>query len=184
MPSFDECTSCGELLIEDYGAIRDDKCGRCVGAMRGNHGLLHGDVVGANMAVVENILPTRTNSAGDGSLRPVQHRTANIERIQDHGRQRGDRRYVRAAVSICGSLADGEGSREIGIVNLSNAGAKIQVERGSKDESALELSIPGIGTFHVKRIWMDGDNAGLEFADPPEEVERLITQYLSNELAC
>ena len=184
MPSIDECASCGELLLEDYGAIRDDKCGRCARAMRTSHDLLHGDVVAANNAIVENIDHTRTNSADNGPVQPKQHRKASTDRVEGCGNQRGDRRYVRAAVSICGSLADGEGSHEIGIVNLSKAGAMIQLERASKDQLALELSIPGIGTFHVKKVWMDGVNAGLEFAEPSEKVEQLITQYLSNELAC
>ncbi|MBI3451919.1 MAG: PilZ domain-containing protein [Rhodospirillales bacterium] len=74
-----------------------------------------------------------------------------------------------------GRLSSGVIESPCTVVNVSAGGAQVNIARKLETLSVATLAIEGVGAFHARVVWQQGDRTGLQFLDDVRRVsERLF----------
>ncbi len=149
MPTFEQCANCGELRVEHYGAVTEDKCVYC--------------------AAIERRGISKARAAFSTS--PQQEEPTGNADISDTEA----RRHIRIMTLISGHIDSDDGPYEFSMLDISKSGAKLRTAHRPANDT-LTLTFPNIGTLHANLAWRQGDIAGVSFVEPPEEVIAMIGQ--------
>jgi len=147
MPTFEQCANCGELRIEHYGAVTEDKCVACAATER--------------RALVKRSATVSPSPRQDDSI------------ALDDLFKPEKRRHVRIKTALSGQIEDRNSPHEFTILDVSKSGAKLQTTHNLPD-GPLTLDFPSAGTLHAMSAWRNGGEGGVTFIESPAEVAAVI----------
>lgn len=84
------------------------------------------------------------------------------------------RDHLRSAVLWSGEVIYGARTLSCRILNISAAGAKVQLDGDVPDGAKLRIACARFGEMPARVIWQSGDKLGLEFLEDPTRVLRAI----------
>ncbi len=80
------------------------------------------------------------------------------------------RRFRRKSVILASSLETARGTVQCVALDLSLGGARVRVQEKLETQDQVTLILAKFGRFPAQVVWRNAPEAGLQFADPPEEV--------------
>ena len=95
------------------------------------------------------------------------------------GQMEQRRRFRRIPVLWSGRLDRGEDETRCKILNMSPAGAKIQVEDIEPWHKRVRLLSHHFGELTGKVVWRDHDRIGIAFSDSPKRVYQVVEDLLA-----
>lgn len=143
MPTFEHCADCGELRVEHYGAVTENKCVECAAVER------------------QTLAKSRTTILCD----PHEDETIGYADFP----KAESRRHIRIMTLISGQIEYRDGPRKFNILDISKSGAKLRMEP-ELAKGMLTLTFPKIGRLHATPSWCDGSNTGVTFIESHKEV--------------
>ena len=90
-------------------------------------------------------------------------------------------KHVRHSVLCRGILRARDGVHDCAILDLSLGGAKVRADGQFETGRMVTLEIEGFGKLIGSLVWQSNDIVGIDFTDPPEDLQRFLEAQLKDQ---